>query len=922
MHKLIKVLDVLSLIILLPIFLSPIVSVASPVLWSPIGSGGGGWLPAITVLDDANSTIYVACDVGGIYKSTDHGQTWKIKNNGLSIYYVEDIAYDPIHKTTLYAATRGGVYKSTNGGDSWTIKRTGFPPEKEFNFSAPVSDIEVDPVHPNILYAGVGVPRQGYDLSDSHWLDSDVKGTIYKSTDSAENWTTIYNTGIPTSAMIYSLAIDPGNTNVIYATTTNGVYKSINAGVSWVHKSSGLPSSPSMTLVINPSQTNTLYVTVWVEPGSTTWNGGVYKSTDGGNSWVAKNNGINKVDAIGPDAGSTLNFPNIIIDKNNPQTLYIGNSSWVTNTGIYKTTNGGNDWTWITNDDPGLPNKNVNSEWITQHGLFVMSLAIDPKNSNRIYFGTSTHLIKTDNGGTTWDQIYTQSQDNVFWKGRGLESSVVAKVAVDPKDSSKVYAGYWDLGFLKSIDGGVSFKRTFENMRYDGNTFDIIVDPTNSNIIYAATGWWEVNKGTVVKSIDFGESWTMLDNGLPDAQIWSIALDKNSPANSRTLYATSYHNGIFKTTNGGQSWSAINTGLGVNGNLQNDNLQIRKIYIDPNNSEILYAGIEAKQLETNNANTTVQGGLYKSTNKGANWSRIDNSPPLQSQLSVWDIAIPVGHSNLVYTAVSSEYDHLLGETFPGGVFKSTDGGGSWGRVNTGFGSEVNLNVSSIEISPENHNILYAVTTDEPYHDRSSGRGIFKTENAGNTWQPISSTSYVQYFGSISIDPSCPSVLYAGSSGNGILKGIDLEVKNNKYQAITRGEMAKAFLQALNIPPLNVATGTAYSDVTANHPNAIWIKQFKAKGFATECQANHFCPDAVVTKEYIARVFLKVLHGASYLPEPSANGFIDVAPNSINEDWITALRNQGFTQGCSVNKFCPQKVVSHEWLNSLLLHLQN
>jgi len=93
------------------------------VSWSAIGPGGGGWLSSITVVDDEAHTVYVACDVGGIYKSTDHGDTWEIKNTGLGIYYVQDIAVDPVNPSTIYAGTRGGIYKSTNGGDLWTAKR-------------------------------------------------------------------------------------------------------------------------------------------------------------------------------------------------------------------------------------------------------------------------------------------------------------------------------------------------------------------------------------------------------------------------------------------------------------------------------------------------------------------------------------------------------------------------------------------------------------------------------------------------------------------------------------------------------------------------------------------------------------------------------------------------------------------------------
>ncbi len=746
----------------------------SSLSWSPIGPGGGGWLTTITIVDDAAHTVYVGCDVGGIYKSTDNGRSWQIKNNGLTNYFVQDVAYDPQNSLTLYAATRGGVFKSIDGAETWVSKRSGFPEENSGHFSAPVSDIVVDPQSPNIVYAGIGVPRQGYILNSYHWDNDEViKGTIYKSIDFGENWQPIHETGIPTEAMIYSLAIAPGDSKTLYAATSEGVYKSSDSGATWTEKNEGLPTlKRAMSLVVDPTKTNILYVTIWAKPGSNSWEGGVYKSEDGGQQWHAKNDGLPR--EMGSEEGMTSNYPVLVIDPNNPQVLYVGNNSWTPDPGVYKTIDGGEHWSWSSREDGD--DQNVKLGWI-DYGAAIKTLAIDPAKPARLYFGTSTDLVKTENGGTNWTQTYTH-RNGEAWQGTGLETTCVQDVVIDPDDSSTIYAGYWDMGFLKSIDGGVSFKRTSADVKvgdeeYGANSFSIVVDPAAPSDIYATFGWWEENKGGVWKSSDRGESWVAARNGLPNATIWSIAMDTKSPKNARILYAASYNNGIYKTTNGGQNWIAVNNGLGERDD-NFHNLQVRKIIVDPGNSSVLYAGIEAKEYSIGEDSYTIQGGIFKSVDAGKNWFRIDSKLP---QLSVWDIVVDPGNSQTLYTAVSSVYDHSWnnhnGKSFYGGVFKSSDGGATWQKMSNGFGSRENLNVAALAISSaNNHQTLYAATTDAPYHDNSSGRGIFKTIDGGAHWKPINQGLSVLIASSLTIDPSNQTVLYAGSGCNGILRAVD------------------------------------------------------------------------------------------------------------------------------------------------------
>lgn len=768
-------------------------------VWTVMGPGGGGWLTTIEISNVDPNVIYVGCDVGGIYRSTNNGESWQIINNGLTNYTVQDIAIDPQTPAIVYAATQGGVFKSTDSGDTWVIKRNGFPPIAKWSFSAPVAKIVIDPHNPNIVYAGVGMTLVMFDHNVQNWEIVEEKGVIYKSTDYGESWSKIQNTGINSNALIYFMAIDPNDPTVLYVTTDYGVYKSADGGNTWQPKITGLPHLNTIDIIIDPTNTEVLYLTMRATRGSTSWEGGVYKSTDAGESWVAKNDGLTQ--DMGDPSESlffTSNYINIAINPQDSQTLYIANYGWTHETGIFKTTDGGNNWTWVTRDAGA--NINVELGWYPW-GPTANCLAINPVNPDRLFFGNTMILCKTDDAGGSWVQAYTDSVGSGYWQGRGLETTQAKDITVDPANSNNIYIGYPDIGFQKSTDGGISFKTTGKNGNnwlIDANV--IVVDPAESSILYVASGIWTINQGEIRKSTDYGETWNVIGdttNGLPDAPVWSLVIDPNSDLNSRVLYAASFGNGIYKTTDGGGSWFPVNNGLGTN-------RDIHKIVIDPSNSNILYVGIESYNEFSGENITTVQGGIYKTSDGGQNWIRIDTNPP---QISVSDLAIDPTNSNIIYSATREMLDHSQLIMYRGGVYKSTDGGNNWIERSNGFGDIENLNVGSLAINPQNPEIIYAGTFDRCYHDECSGRGVFKSTNGGGTWTPINTGLSHLSTNVITIDPSDPTRLYVGTDGNGAFMGIDdnLTIIDDEIQ------IPEKFALAQNYPnPFNQRTTISYA----------------------------------------------------------------------------------------------------------------
>lgn len=263
--------------------LSTVAAQPAAIKWRPVGPGGGGWLTALAVDSDDPSLVYLGCDVGGFYKSTNGGQTWTIMNRGLTDYYVQDILPDPEEDNTIYLGMQGGLFKSTDGGETWQWKRTGFPEPNDYRYSAPVSSLVMHPTDRQTLYAGIGRPR----------MNTGGKGHIYKSTDAGETWRLL--DGIAKhagDAVIHRLAIRRDDPNVLFAATDTGLFKSSDGGVTFQRKEKGLPHRFCRNVIISPSRPDVVYVVMWSTHAKEPWHGGVYRSDDGGETWVARNTGL------------------------------------------------------------------------------------------------------------------------------------------------------------------------------------------------------------------------------------------------------------------------------------------------------------------------------------------------------------------------------------------------------------------------------------------------------------------------------------------------------------------------------------------------------------------------------------------------------------------------------------------------------
>jgi photosystem II stability/assembly factor-like uncharacterized protein len=593
------------------------------------------------VIDPQNFDIVYAGTPFGVSKSTDGGASWSVAGAGLPASAVILVVIDPRNSNTLYALTlpmgvpgsptfNVTLFKTTDGGETWSPAMSGLPP------GIFAVTLAIDPKNPSTLYAGmVRAP-----------FSPDPENTVYRSLDGGLSWTAA-DSGIP-GCCVSALAIDPGDSNTIYAAWTSGqaarvggIFKSADGGTTWIALDSDLAGGGVLTLAVDPQNPATLYALT--SPGFL-----FLMSTNSGANW------------------NTAKLPGWVqtfaIDPQNPATIYaaaIPSTGGAGGSGVFKTTDGGESWNAANAGIREMP---------------VRNLAIDQQHSGTLYAANGGRVLKTVDGGTHW-----------------IASTLdVWKVVIDPQDSGTVFAVANDESSgqpAKSTDGGASWSRLNLPLTPHDRVTELAIDPRNPGIVYAGTA----GEG-VFESTNGGDSWSLASSGLPPDGVSVLAISGTEPT---TVYASAkidcddgcedLGDGIFKSIDGGFSWVDVNSGLP--GENVVHGRSVFSIAIDPKNPDTLYIGLSWKE-----ANNTYRGGLFKRTEGGTSWKQLSLGLPEGTYFG--PLAIDPRNAGTVYVGTET------------GVMRSTDGGENWSAVNSGLAG---ISVTSLTIDSQDPNTVYAGT---------------------------------------------------------------------------------------------------------------------------------------------------------------------------------------------------------------------
>ena len=309
--------------------------------------------------------VLYAATSSGVFKTTDGGASWTPVNMGLAGIPVFSLAIDPKTPGTVYAGTFGkGVFKSTDAGRHWTPVPGGFGDDTVLSFA-------IDPRDPATLYSGT-------TASSSSTADAvfSPASAVIKSSNGGLAWAAA-NAGLPRS-IVTALAIDPSNPAVLYAgTSTGGVFKTANGGLTWTPANAGIGTSNISHLVVDPRNANVVYAGIEGCSAGCSSPAGVFKSTNGGTSWVSASAGL----------ADDLQVVALAIDPEDTQVLYAATRF----NGLFKTTNGGVNWIPINPAPTG-----------TMFAIVHFALVVDPASTRTVYAGTFDGVVKTTDGGRTW----------------------------------------------------------------------------------------------------------------------------------------------------------------------------------------------------------------------------------------------------------------------------------------------------------------------------------------------------------------------------------------------------------------------------------------------------------------------------------------------------------------------------------------
>jgi len=515
-------------------------SASSVANWTPLGpfgspaGGGAGRIQVICANPTNTNSFYVGSAAGGFWITNNGGISYTTTTDQLGSCGVSDIAINSINTNIIYISTGDrdagdtyatGVLKSIDGGLTWSNTGLVWQTIQQRR----IYRLLINPINPNTLIAATSVG-------------------IYRSLNAGQNWSLI------SSGNYVDAEYRPNDTTTVYAVPSNGLSKSINGGASFAGVSAFPSGISANRLSIAVSRANANYLYVLVSNNSNGF-GGLYRSLNSGTTFSLMSSSPNIFDwsTTGNGTGGQ-GWYDIAIDaspSNADEIIAGGVNSW-------KSTNGGANWV-------------LNSHWYGGGGKPYVHADLHYvlyTSGTTCFLGTDGGVSKTSNNGQNWTEI-----------NGNMNIAQIYKIGLASNNSSKLITGHQDNG--SNLLNGSNWSQV-----YGGDGMDCFIDWNNNNTLVAST-----QNGGFTRSINGGANWSAIVSGLSGNPAW-VAPIVQDPLSANTYYC-GYQN-VFKSTNQGNTWTIIS----------NFNTTLDEIKVSPLNPNIIFATSTNAIWKTSNGGTT------------------------------------------------------------------------------------------------------------------------------------------------------------------------------------------------------------------------------------------------------------------------------------------------------------------------------
>src|SRR5438874_10803768 len=669
---------------------TPDVSILKNLQWREVGPYRGGRADAVEGIANQPVVYYFGSTGGGVWKTTDGGQTWKPVSDGFFGGTIGAIAVAPSDTSVVYAGAgeetiRGnvshgdGVWKSTDAGKSWT--HIGL--EDSYH----IGRIRVHPANPDLVY----VAAMGHAFGPN-----DMRG-LYRSKDGGKSWDKILFVNRDSGAV--DLAMDPTNPRILYASTWrfrrgpyffesggegSALWKSTDGGDNWreLSRNKGMPKGTLGIIGVSVSPSNPQNVYAIVEAKD----GGVFRSRDGGDTWTKTNDSSDL-------RQRAWYYTRIYADPKDEDSAYVPNVQF------HRSNDGGKTWSRI-----GTPHGDNHDLWI------------DPNDPLRMIESNDGGACVSTDGGATWTKLNNQPTAQFY--RLSVDNDFPYRILGPQQDNSAVR--------IRHRTNGSSITQRDWEPTAGGESGYIVADPNNPDIVYGGSygGLLTVVNHRTGEVRDVNP-WPDNPMGAGDADLkhrfqWNFPIFL-SPNDPNKIYAGSQY--LLESTNGGASWKTISPDL-----TRNDKSKMGPSGgpITKDNTSVEYYGTVFYGAESPVEPGVLwigsdDGLVHLSRDGGATWG--GGTPP-KALMPEWIMISSIEASPLDKGVAYVAATMYKSDDFHPYLYKTNDYGKTWTRIVDGIPPDQFTRV--VRADPKRRGLLFAGTE----------RGAYVSFDDGAKWQSL------------------------------------------------------------------------------------------------------------------------------------------------------------------------------------------